>query len=167
MFERLKQLIKAVRQAMIPANKIEELTGATAVYDSTMQSNIDLWRRMYMDDAEWLGQHGNRNVTSCGLPSAICRAVARPTTIESTITVDGGARAEFLNESLRGMIPHMRIDVEKGLSVGGFFYKPFVSENRVLVDFNTVGSAYPVSVDSNGEITAAVFADTKREKNRY
>ena len=40
---------------MIPANKIEELTGATAVYDSTMQSNIDLWRRMYMDDAEWLG----------------------------------------------------------------------------------------------------------------
>ena len=49
---------------MIPANKIEELTGATAVYDSTMQSNIDLWRRMYMDDAEWLGQHGNRNVTS-------------------------------------------------------------------------------------------------------
>ena len=54
MFERLKQLIKAVRQAMIPANKIEELTGATAVYDSTMQSNIDLWRRMYMDDAEWL-----------------------------------------------------------------------------------------------------------------
>ena len=152
---------------MIPANKIEELTGATAVYDSTMQSNIDLWRRMYMDDAEWLGQHGNRNVTSCGLPSAICRAVARPTTIESTITVDGGARAEFLNKSLRGMIPHMRIDVEKGLSVGGFFYKPFVSENRVLVDFNTVGSAYPVSVDSNGEITAAVFADTKREKNRY
>ena len=107
MFERLKQLIKAVRQAMIPANKIEELTGATAVYDSTMQSNIDLWRRMYMDDAEWLGQHGNRNVTSCGLPSAICRAVARPTTIESTITVDGGARAEFLNASLRGMIPHM------------------------------------------------------------
>ena len=92
---------------MIPANKIEELTGATAVYDSTMQSNIDLWRRMYMDDAEWLGQHGNRNVTSCGLPSAICRAVARPTTIESTITVDGGARAEFLNASLRGMIPHM------------------------------------------------------------
>ena len=94
---------------MIPANKIEELTGATAVYDSTMQSNIDLWRRMYMDDAEWLGQHGNRNVTSCGLPSAICRAVARPTTVEITIAGEGGGRADLLNGSLLWMMPHMRI----------------------------------------------------------
>lgn len=167
MFERIKQFIRAVRTAMIPANKIEELTGAAPLYDSVMQTHIALWRNMYMDNAEWLGKHGNRTVQSCGLPAAICRAVARPATIESTITVEGGTRAAYLNGSVQGMLPHIRTDVEKGLSVGGFFYKPFVDGNRILVDFNTVGTAYPVSVDPNGEITSAVFSDTKREKNRY
>ena len=71
MFERIKQFIRAVRTAMIPANKIEELTGAAPLYDSVMQTHIALWRSMYMDNAEWLGKHGNRTVQSCGLPAAI------------------------------------------------------------------------------------------------
>lgn len=167
MFERLRQFVRAVKMAMIPAQKIEELTGMTPLFDSTMQDQINLWRQMYMDNADWLGVHGNRNVQSLGLPAAICRAVARPATIESTFAVEGGARAAFLNDSLQSMVPHMRNDLEKGLSVGGFFYKPFVQGNRVMVDFNAIGTAYPVSVDPNGEITAAVFADTKRQGNRY
>ncbi|MEI3035476.1 MAG: hypothetical protein V8T62_00700 [Oscillospiraceae bacterium] len=57
-----------------------------------MEEAIDLWRRVYENDAPWL--EGGR-VKGMNLLPAICSEVARLVTLEFDWTVEGSGRAAF------------------------------------------------------------------------
>ena len=73
-----------------PLSETEQTLGEQVLCSRQMEEAIDLWRRVYENDAPWL--EGGR-VKGMNLLPAICSEVARLVTLEFDWTVEGSGRS--------------------------------------------------------------------------
>lgn len=154
MFSRLKELIrKAVNKLFNKSTIQKELKVDVAVSDR-MANNIDLWGRLYSNLPPWVSD----TVKTLGLPAAIAGEFARLVTLELETEVTNN---DYLNEQYQEIIKQLRRYCEYGCAKGGLVFKPYPSGNNIEVDLVQADNFFPTSYNSRGEITGAVFVETK------
>ncbi len=153
---------------MIGKENIQNVLKVTPVVSDKMRTAIELWEKMYKDEAPWL----NENVHSLGLPSLIASEKARMATIEMEIKVTGdGKRAEFMRDTFKQVTDNIREQLEYGVALGGFVIKPYVvkgPDNKYQIKFNYVkaGDFYPLSFSADNKLTSAAFVDRIYRKDK-
>lgn len=147
---------------MFPRDVAEREFGTPPAISHTMEQHIGLWYTMMVNEPPWQ----NCNVKSVGLPSAICREVARPTLVEFKANITGGARAEYLDDRFRVAQEQFNKAVELGLALGGVGLKPYLYGNNLLVDVTGAAGFQPTKFDPSGRCIGGVFKDKPiRAKN--
>jgi A118 family predicted phage portal protein len=155
---------------------LKRVIGEEIAISDPMIEALQVWSRMYENKAEWL----SNDVKSLNLPAAIAGEIARAVTIEMEVEIIGGGtagesgetarssrRADFLAAQMERVSPQLREKVEYGAAKGGLMFKPYVRADEIGVDYVQADQFYPLSFDSDGNIDACVFSDTKRVGNKW
>lgn len=152
------------------ANQISKLLKDEGVeIDSSLSndviSSIELWSKMYKNEATWID---NKVIKSACIPSSIAGEIARLTTLEAKIEVDGSAKGKFINDALANVKNKLREYVEYGCAKGSLIFKPYLSGNGISVQIVQADCFFPVAFDDSGNITRCVFTEQFRDgRNIY
>jgi len=163
MFTKLINWIREWVKKMIGKNTIKQAIGSDIAISDPMITALELWSRMYINDAEWLSD----TVKSLNLPAAIASELSRLATLELEITIEGSKRADYLNEQFDKVRDKLRDVIEFGSAKGGLVFKPYVDGVNINVDFVQADQFFPINFDSNGNITACVFVDQRKQGDAY
>jgi A118 family predicted phage portal protein len=163
MFAKILQWIREVIQKMIGQSSVKQALNVDVAISSVMAEALNTWSLMYKNEADWLSDY----VKSLNLAAAVSGEIARLVTIEMDVEISGSARADYLNEQFERMEAKLREKVEQGCAKGGMMLKPYISGEQIAVDFVQADQFYPVSFDSNGNITACVFVDQRTVGSNY
>lgn len=142
---------------VFPKNTIQNALKLDIAVSDPMAQAIDVWSKMYIDKADWI----DKNVKSLNLPSAIASEIARLVTIEMKSEITGSKRADYLNEQYKVVLDGIRRYTEYGCAKGGLAFKPYIDGDKIAVDYVQADCFFPISFDSKGDITAAVFVEQK------
>lgn len=140
---------------MIDFNQIEQELGVQTLMTDKQQAAIENWYRVAIK-----GEACDRNpdTKALGLPAAICTELARLTTLELEINVQGSQRADWINRKMQKvMSPRRRRILAVALALGSGAWKPYQAGNDIGVSFVSADSIYPISTDVDGDLTEAVF----------
>jgi A118 family predicted phage portal protein len=154
MFQRLKDLIRQVIDKMFKRSTLEKETQVNIALTDKMSDAINLWTQMYEDRAPWLCP----TVKSMNLAATLASEYARLTTLELESNVEGN---KYLDEQYQTVIDNIRIYTEYACAKGGLVFKPYVNGQNIEVDLTQADSFFPTSFNSRGEVTGAIFVDTK------
>ena len=163
MFRNLLNWIREAWNKMIGPNSIKSALNIDVELSSEMTTALELWSRMYQNDASWL----TTEVVSLNLPAAISSELARSATIEMAMDVTGSARADYLDEQIASVITSMREQLEYGCAKGGLVMKPYISGDEIKVDFVQADQFFPVSFDASKRMTACIFSDQRKIGAHY
>lgn len=122
-----------------------------------MAESINLWIKMYKNEANWL----NEDVKSLNLAASIASEFATLVTLEMKSEITGSKRAEFLNKQYQRILANLDTYLEYANAGGGVVFKPYVSNGKIITDVIQADSFFPVEFDGNGNCTAAVFIAQK------
>jgi A118 family predicted phage portal protein len=164
MFTKLINWIREAIKKMIGKQSIKQALGTDIAISDPMITALELWTRMYVNDAEWLKDN---EVYSLNLAAAIAGEVSRLVTLELDITIEGSKRADYLNEQFDKVRDKLRDVIEFGNAKGGLVFKPYVDNDNINVDFVQADQFFPVNFDSNGNITACIFVDQRKQSDYY
>ena len=149
---------------MINKADVEKALGISIPISSEMQEAIQLWSDIYTNRAHWLKE----DIVSLDIASAISSETARLITNGGKSWVSGSVRADYLQEQYSTYMNSIRKDTELACALGGIILKPYVLNKKIKVDAVTADRFYPVSYDSDGELTSAVFIEQQiAGKNVY
>jgi A118 family predicted phage portal protein len=166
MFTRILSWIRDWIKKMIGKQNVKQALNIDLAISSDMADALDLWSRMYENDAPWLNSSvyssGLEDVYSMGLAAAIAGEVARSVTIEMEVEFSGSGRATYLESEFECVMAKLRHQVEFGCAKGGLVFKPYVDGDRIAIDFVQADQFYPVAFDGDGNVTAIVFVDQRR-----
>lgn len=156
MFTKLRGLIRQVINKLFKKETIKSALKVDVAVSDKMANSIELWLMLYENKPPWLSS----TVESLNLPSAIAAELARLVTIEfeSTIT-----KNDFLNKEYQVVVDNIRRYTEYACAKGGLVFKPYVNGKNIEVDFVQADKFFPTSYNSRGEITGAIFVETKLE----
>ena len=163
MFSKILAWIREVINKMIGQSTVKQALKVDIALSSVMASALQTWSQMYEDQADWL----TTDIVSLSLPAAIASEIARAVTIEMQVEFTGSARAKYLEAQYADVAAKLREQVEKGVAKGGLMLKPYISGDRIYVDFVQADQFYPVAFDANGNITSCVFADQRTIGDKY
>lgn len=107
---------------MIDFNQIEQELGVQTLMTDKQQAAIENWYRVAIN-----GEACDRNpdTKALGLPAAICTELARLTTLELEINVQGSQRADWINRKMQKvMSPRRRRILSVALALGSGVWKP-------------------------------------------
>lgn len=142
---------------MIDYNQIEAELGVHTMMTDLQQAAIQDWYRVAIT-----GEPCNRDpdTKALGLPAAICAELARLTTLELEVHIQGSQRAEWLDRKMQKVLsPRRRRILSIALALGSGAWKPYQAGNDVGVSFVSADSIYPISTDVDGDLTEAVFVN--------
>lgn len=142
--------------AFLNKNEIEQKTGIKITVSDEMDQAIHAWSLMFANAADWLS---DSNIKSLNLPAEIAAEFARLITIEMSCDVSGSARADYLEVQKQRAFKQLRQKVEYACAKGGMVFKPYVSGEDITIDFIQADCFFPLSFDSSGRMTGAVFID--------
>lgn len=162
MFNKILGWIRSVVNKMFNINIGTKFNVDIAI-SSKMETAINLWEKMYKDEAPWL----DKDVISSGLPASISRELATATLVEFESEITGSKRADFLAEKYKKIKKNLRKNLEYGCSLGSMVFKPYVSNNQLFMDIVKGTNFFPVEYNSNEECTAGIFVSRKVEGKYY
>ena len=149
---------------MVGKSEISKVLGVTIPVSADMQTAVNEWEELYTNQSSWIKE----DTISLELASEISSEVARLITNGGKSWISGSQRADYLQEQYGNFMIRIRRDTEFACALGGIVFKPYLSGSQIKVDSITADRFYPVSFDSDGEITAAVFQERQTiEKNYY
>ncbi len=154
MLQRLMDIVKQVISKMFNRGTIEKEMQVDVVTSDKMARAITEWTEMYENHSPWLSD----TVKSMNLSATVASEFARLITLEMESAVKGN---DYLNEQYQIVIDGIRPYVEYACAKGGIVFKPFVNGNNIEVDFTQADYFFPTAHNSRGEITGAIFVDTK------
>lgn len=125
--------------------------------DSAMAREIEEWGAMYKDKAPWLS--ANKGIYSAGIPGAVAAEMARLVTLELKSKVEGN---DYIDAAYQNALRDIRIQTECGCALGGLVFKPYPVDDRIVVQFIRANGFFPISFDTSGRITKAVFVEQIR-----
>ena len=141
------------RNVLVPSTVIYKSFDADPLVSDKMARAISRWYGMYVDKPEWV----DNEVKPLGLPRAIAKELAQVVSSEMTITVDGGPRADFINEQLARFQSNVQNSIELCMALGGMAFKPYVSGGNVFIDSTSAASFIPLRFDDGDNCVSGVF----------
>lgn len=142
-----------IRNYIFPQGEAKKAFNVTPVLSKKMEQNINLWYSMYINEPPWMTDR----VRPLGLPAAICREIARPTMVEFQASISGSKRADFLNACFQNASDRFLRNIELGLALGGVAFKPYISEDKILIDATSAAAFQPSKFNAAGTCTGGVF----------
>lgn len=158
MFKKLLKWLRSMLNQMFDAGNAQDIA-----LSEKMSSAIDLWARMYEDGGPWC--NAKSGLHSCKLPSIVASEFARLVTIEMEISITGSPRADYLQEQIDNLLDHIRAYIELGCALGGIVFKPYVQDNKIVIDTVQGDDFFPTSFDASGRMTGCVFVEQIRRKS--
>lgn len=149
-----------LRDLFYRIKRIGKKNSDSAVSDR-MIDGIMLWDMMYRNEPPWKSD----TVQPCNLAATVSSEISRLITLELDTEIDGSARAEFLNRQYQVLIGDLQSRLELGCALGGMMFKPYISGKNVEIDCVSADRFFPVMYNARGEITGAIFTETKIEDN--
>ena len=146
----------------LKSDGIKEKLGINIAVTPKMKQAIRKWQKAYTNESDWL----NKDVKTLNIAASVASEIARLVTIENTIEISGSQRADFISEQLNGFKNNKKNIVEIACSVGGVVFKPYVSNDKILLDFTYQDEMLPFRFDDNGKITGIIFPSYKFQGNR-
>lgn len=157
----IKEFVRKVVDKLLNREHLEGKITATIAVSGKMSDAIEFWKDLYNNEPPWMG--GPDGVIPMNLPASIANEFARLITTEMKSEISGDtAFAEYLNEWYQKAIKNLRENIEYYCAKGGIALKPYISDDGILVDYTQAENFFPTSYNSNGDITGAVFVDSKR-----
>ena len=145
---KLINFLKGALNRMFGKSDIKSALHIDTAISSEMQTAIDLWADMYSAD----------NNDDLKLPIAISSEFARLVMAESKFLVSGN---DEISTQFSEFIKNLRSQMGVACAFGGMAFKPYLTENGLKINLIPANRFYPVSFDSDGNITSAVFVDTQ------
>jgi A118 family predicted phage portal protein len=151
-------IVKWIREkvnSLFSKKSISDAIGVDPIISTEMANKITDWGRIYSNDSPWLSDQ----VKSLNLGAAVSNEMARLVTIEMKSEIQGSARADFLNETYKKFLEDIRVNTEYSLAKGGGVFKPYVNGDKLCIDFIQADYFFPITFNSEKEITEAVFLE--------
>lgn len=158
---KILDLIKGVINKMFGKNTIENALKVDAAVSSEMQNALDLWNLIYKNKSPWI----NENVKSLNLGKAIAQEFARLITIEMKSKVKGSERADYIDIIYQKELKKLRRNVEYMCAKGGFVYKPYVKNDRIVIDCVQADMFFPTEF-TDDKLTGAIFISQLTKGNK-
>ena len=172
MFKKLIELItEALRKMVAYSDRQDAIDDVEMMYSISedMQDAITTWLEVYKDNSSWLDD--NNGIYSLGLGKTICQTLQSQVMSEmesrviipgsGTDEIDENTRAGYLNTQYQDhVIKHLGNKVEQAMAVGGMIFQPYVSGDKIYIDFCRQGTFIPIAFDDDGEITDIAFSDS-------
>lgn len=131
--------------------------------NNAMISQIDLWSRMYSNEAPWL----SKTVASANLSASVAFEHSKLVTLELRSGIKGSAMAEYLDKIYKkDILPILRQKIEYGLAKGSLIIKPVPVKGGIRTQFIQAGRFFPISFDGSGRLSKCAFTEQIR-KGRY
>ena len=164
---------------MIPYRSIEQAESIETPLSTDMVNALDLWYRLYMNQAHWLG--GDADVKSLNLPAFISSEIARQVVLEMKWNITGkGAdgetqdengddvmnpRAEYLKAEFEKLVNVLRLKLEQGCAAGGMIVKPYpnIEDRHIYFDWAMDWGIYPMAFDDDGNLSDVIIPDIFRD----
>lgn len=144
----------------------KDFPGTQSAVSKTMKQGIQLWYNLYTDAPPW--EDEQKNIYSSGLAGAIGRELASNATAEFSMSVNGGARAEWLNAQMQPVADNLCDYVEQGLCLGGVALRPYIENGQVIVEATWPTAFTPTAFDGSGKCVGAVFEnEITYQKRKY
>lgn len=115
---------------------------------------------IYQGNPSWLSE--DEHIDTVNFAKSICSEVARLAMLATSITIDGSARANWLQQQVEKIYYQMREWIEYGCAYGTIILKP----NGETVQMYAPGE-YEVTAHANGKITGVVFHNWKKQGDEW
>ena len=145
---------------MIFLSKIKEIFGVEEVTSLAMSRMIEDVEKIYKGKPQWIDEKDG--VKTVNFAKSICSETARLATLAIKITIDGSARAEWLQEQIDNIYFKIREWVEYGCAFGTVIIKPSTDG----IDLFTP-EKYVITEYKNKSITGVVFIYQIKESDKY
>ena len=145
---------------MVFTSRVKEEFAVESIVSQHMESMINKCFAIYQGNPEWLDEEDH--IKTVNFAKAVCSETARLAMLGTKITVDGSARAEWLQMQVEKIYFHLRDWIEYGCAYGTVILKP----NGNGVDFVTPGDFIVVDSD-NGKINAVVFINRETVGKKF
>lgn len=142
---------------MLLKRKAEDEFLVDAINTDTMDKFIKQCLQIYQGKPEWLNEKDH--VKTINFAKSICSEVARLATLAIGITVDGSARADWLQQQIENVYFNFRHWVEYGCVYGTVILKP----NGTGIDLFTP-DRFLVTECVNDKITGVIFCFSEKVK---
>lgn len=164
MFAKILQWIREVVSKMLNPSLVKQAINVQPLLTPLMVNALQIWAQMYVDRPPWKKTDDNKTLN---LPAAIASEVARAVTIEMKMQVSGSPRANYLSTQMQTVLDNLRPYTEYSAAKGGLMFKPYPKGEGLAIDYVQADMFYPTMFDSNGKMTACIFADVQVKGQTY
>lgn len=130
----------------------------STIVSSKMEQKIDECARIYSGNPSWIDKENG--IKTINFAKAVCSETARLATLGIKLTIDGSARAKWLQKQIDRIYFKLRDWVEYGCAYGTIVLIP----DGKSVDLITP-DRFIVTDQSNGEITGIIFIHREISEN--
>lgn len=145
---------------MLQKPRAKEEFNIEPISSAQMEQWVQECINIYRGEPSWLSE--DENIDTVNFAKSICSEVARLTMLATSITVDGSARAEWLQERIDEMYFQLREWIEYGCAYGTIILKP----DGQTVRMYTPGE-FEVTNSQKGNITGIVFHNWEKEGDKW
>lgn len=135
--------------------------GVETIESDVMKSALNDWVNIYQGKPDWTlpDDRGNVDIESFNFAKKLCNETARLTTLALGITVEGSARADWINDFMESYIARMKNEeCEKACAFGYIILKP----NGEGIDYVMPWDFCPTHA-TDGKIDGGIFFDHYHE----
>ena len=145
---------------MIFRSKAKEEFNIEPIISQSMEDMISKCFAIYQGNPEWLDAEDH--IKTVNFAKAVCSETARLAMLGTKITIDGSARAVWLQEQIDNIYFKLRDWVEYGCAYGTVILKP----NGKGIDLVTPNN-FMITDYENGEISGVVFVNREVVGKKY
>ena len=146
--------------SMLFKGKAKELFEVETITSNELENLINECAKVYSGNPKWLD--ADNGIKTINFAKAVCSETARLAMLGTKITIDGSARAEWLQKQIDDIYFKLRYWVEYGCAYGTVILKP----NGKSIDLVTLGK-FMVVKSENGKITGIVFVNQEEVGKKY
>ena len=145
---------------MLFRSKAKEEFNIEPIISQNMEDMISKCFEIYQGKPYWLDDADH--IKTINFAKAVCSETARLTMLATKITIDGSARAEWLQGQIDNVYFKLRDWVEYGCAYGTVILKP----NGKGIDLVVPGNFIVTDIE-NGEISGVVFVNQETVGKKY
>ena len=145
---------------MLFRSKAKEEFNIEPIISQSMEDMIQKCFAIYQGKPYWLDDADH--IKTINFAKAVCSETARLTMLGTKITIDGSARAEWLQKQIDNVYFRIREWVEYGCAYGTVILKP----NGKGIDLVVPGNFIVTDIE-NGEISGVVFVNQETVGKKY
>lgn len=146
--------------SMLHKPRAKEEFNIEPISSQQMEDWVQECINIYQGNPSWLSE--DEHIDTVNFAKSICSEVARLAMLATSITIDGSARANWLQQQVEKIYYQMREWIEYGCAYGTIILKP----NGETVQMYAPGE-YEVTAHANGKITGVVFHNWKKQGDEW